>query len=45
MAGNARKSRNRCVNPGADGAPWFKANLARQRKRAKLAKASRRKNR
>lgn len=45
MAGNRRASRNRCQTAGPGGAPWFNINMERQRKRNKLAKASRRKNR
>ena len=45
MAGNRRKNTARNQLRGYGAARWFDANVARQRARNKMAKASRRKNR
>lgn len=45
MGGNRRKGKARNQVYGSIDAPWFKANLLRQRKRAKMARLSRRANR
>ena len=45
MAGNARRNKARNQVTGGKDAPWFLANVKRQRNRNKMAKASRKKNR
>lgn len=45
MGGNRRHGKARNQTIGSIDAPWFKANLLRQRKRARMAKRSRRANR
>jgi hypothetical protein len=45
VAGNRRKNKARNQVRGSIDAPWFKKNRIRQRKRSKIAKASRRRNR
>ena len=45
MAGTRRANRKKGQTDGPIDAPWFKKNRRRQRKRDKIAKASRRANR
>ncbi len=45
MAGNSRANGAKNQTIGSIDAPWFKKNRRRQRKRSKIAKASRKRNR
>ena len=45
MAGNSRANGSRNQTIGSIDAPWFKKNRRRQRKRSKMAKASKKRNR
>ena len=45
MAGNRRSNTSKHVGPTTQAQPWFKANVARNRKRNRMARDSRRRNR